>query len=314
MWRLASFILLVQALVDATQITSGPGTSLQPLPAVSNTTVRTNGTCTEWTAWLPPRTNPAIVVQVISTDYADVERNFIAVMETNSQFSRDNLYLVCLDEESVVIFQAMNIHCVFVADVRAHRFTSIWRLRVNVISCLLEAGLDVLASDADALWANDPMIDLQSPRHNQSSIVASRGAYPLALTREWGSTMCMGFVLFRASGTGMRVWQKAMTRIGGDTGDDQIALNQAAVELGIVWDANSDMRFQQSTGEGRGVVPGLTTANGAEFTVTLLPHSRYTRRCTFTPPSNETVVAHCSAPKRSGAKTSWMKESNLWYC
>lgn len=34
--------------------------------------------------------------------------------------------------------------------------------------------------------------------------------------------------------------------------DDQVALNTAARELGIVWNGSSDIRYKESTGLGRG--------------------------------------------------------------
>lgn len=312
MWRLAGCMAVLRAMFVAKLTASSAGPPLQQ-PSVVTDRLRLNATCGDWTAWLPLRVNPAIVFQIISTEYADVERNFIALMEINSRLSRDNMYLMCLDTQTVVLFETMNINCVYVAGIHAHRHHDIWRLRIKVTACLLAAGFDVIASDADALWIHDPMTEMESAAHNESSIVASRGHFPFPLGRKWGSTMCMGFALFRASGMGMEVWQQVMQRIGDEIGDDQIALNNAADELGIVWDSYSDMRFEASTGVGRGVVPSLTTTTGVNFTVTLLPHSRYTRKCSTTPISNETVVAHCVARKNAGAKTSWMQESNLWY-
>lgn len=54
-------------------------------------------------------------------------------------------------------------------------------------------------SDADALWVGDPMKDFSLPGVNDSNIVASRGAFPTDVRQEWGATICMGFVLFRAT-------------------------------------------------------------------------------------------------------------------
>lgn len=113
-------------------------------------------------------------------------------------------------------------------------------------------------------------------------------------------------------------------------------------QLGIVWDKNSDMRYEESTGYGRGVIAGLGNSNNstsggrgdlfigqtghgvvvgrgtreveAPFRVTLLPHSAYTRLCGRRTLSNQTtVVAHCYFPqKEADVKTSWMKKANLW--
>lgn len=70
------------------------------------------------------------------------------------------------------------------------------------------------------------------------------------------------------------------------------------------------MRFEASTGFGRGVIPGV---GGGDIVVTLLPHGMFTRICDSTPISSETVVAHCRSKKRATAKRSWMKTANLWF-
>lgn len=82
----------------------------------------------------------------------------------------------------------------------------------------------------------------------------------------------------------------------------QVSINRAAENLGIVWDEDSDMRYEYSTGYGKGVITGLGTCwldpsddtvhnrgdsvcddssggRGTAFTVTLLPHRTCTRTC-----------------------------------
>lgn len=117
----------------------------------------------------------------------------------------------------------------------------------------------------------------------------------------------------------------------------QVSINRAAGTLGIVWDEDSDMRYEHSTGYGKGVITGLAAAQvhclnnrdanvhdhgggacGGEgqesaFTITLLPHKTYTRTCSETPISEETTVAHCYYPgSGAGPKVSWMERANLW--
>ena len=175
----------------------------------------------------------------------------------------------------------------------------------------MKEGYDVILSDSDALWLGDPVeyIDLSS---SSSSVIASRGGYPRNIGSEWGSTMCMGFAMFRATGAAMDTFQDAMERIVLETGDDRIAVNQAALELGIVWNADSDMRYGKSTGFGKGAITGLSGDDGESFEITLLPHNKFTRHCAGTPITNETVVAHCFHRKAASAKTSWMQQLDLW--
>ncbi|CAM9585429.1 unnamed protein product [Laminaria digitata] len=270
-----------------------------------------NFTCGDWASWVPPRTDPALVMQVVSEDYVDVERNFMRLMELNSVFTRHHLYLMCMDDVSVEIFAALGIRCVPLSALSFNTIRDVWRMRVRVLSCLVMAGNDVIMSDADALWLRDPMEYFSLPEVRNSSVVASRGNLPFNISNRWGATMCLGFVLFRATGHGMDVLQKSMEKLVSRLGDDQIVANKVVDKLGVVWDEDSDMRLLNSTGLGRGTVDKLHGDDGP-FVITLLPHSAFTRQCITTPITNETVVAHCHSRKNVGKRVSWMQRANLW--
>ncbi|CAN0194165.1 unnamed protein product [Scytosiphon promiscuus] len=338
------------------------------LPAISEDT-----TCADWAAWIPRRPEPAVVMQVVSEGYIPIQQNFIRLMEMNSSLDRHNLFLMCLDHASETFFEErMGIRCVPISALHLRAHKHIWRLRVHVLSCLVRVGrVDVIMSDADALWIKDPINELFHTRgsgsdedgssrggdHNgrmlsavhqfggsggwldvrDSDVVASRGSYPRNLGKEWGSTMCMGFILLRARNVvGMATFLRVVEDLVMETGDDQVSVNKAAVKLGIVWSEDSDMRYGQSTRYGIGKMPadsiaatiaagfggnssgglGLATVDRHEevrpLTVTLLPQNMYTRLCDLTPVSNRTVVAHCHAAKVASVKTSWMESLDLW--
>lgn len=274
--------------------------------------IEEESTCGEWTSWAPPRTDPAVVLQVVSEDYADVEKNFIRLMEINSAFTRQHLFLICLDDASADIFESLGIRCVPGQSLRSHSHHSMWKIRVRALSCLVTDGYSVIMSDSDALWLRDPMEYIGWPAVNGSSVFASRGSFPRSLGKKWGSTICMGFIMFFATGAGMNTFQNAMEHLVLETGDDQIAVNRAAFELGITWDKDSDMRYESSTDVGKGTIADLSTDNGELFEIILFPHNMFTRVCDETPVSNDTVVAHCHTEKNAAAKLGWMKDLNLW--
>lgn len=118
--------------------------------------------------------------------------------------------------------------------------------RVRVVSCLLEvAHVDVIMSDADALWLGDPAEELFGRGNlsftsvgrsdgasgiRDSDIVASRGSFPFGLGRKWGSTVCMGFILFRAKNAAkMRRFLNVMKGLVLETGDDQVSDGNASM-------------------------------------------------------------------------------------
>lgn len=116
------------------------------------------------------------------------------------------------------------------------------------MSCLLEVGgVNVIMSDADALWLGDPAQELfggASPllpggradgggdgdgrdrdrdRIRDSDVVASRAAFPYDLGQAWGSTICMGFILLRAKNTAaMNTFLDVMESLVLETEDDQV--------------------------------------------------------------------------------------------
>ncbi|CAM9760594.1 unnamed protein product [Ectocarpus sp. 12 AP-2014] len=282
-----------------------------PLPVILPQAV-----CADLVAWVPPQSDPAIVMQVVSGPYVNVESNFIYWMERKTSFTRNHLYLLCLDDDSRhFIESSMGIRCLPLSAFNISQNRQIWILRVRVVSCLVRAGYDVIMSDADALWLADPMKDFSLPGVVDSSIVAARGMYPFDLAKAWGVTICMGFVLFRgtASRTAMGKFLSVMNALVLESMDDQIAVNMAARALGIVWDEEgSDMLYEESTGLGVATIDSLTDEDNRLFTVTLLPHSTYTRMCNRTPVSNTTVVAHCMSKKTPGCKRDWMHSMDLW--
>lgn len=90
-------------------------------------------------------------------------------------------------------------------------------------------------------------------------------------------------------------------------------VNMAALDLGIVWkQEGSDMRYENSTSFGVGFIESLADEDNRPFTVTLLPHSTYTRMCELTPVCHTTVVAHCRASKTPRHKVDWMRSMDLW--
>lgn len=312
-WSIGVCVVLCNGLVfwTGSQSSSAEATSLSAKALPSEITK--DSTCGEWASWVPPRTDPAVVLQVVSEDYVDLEKNFIRLMELNSAITRQHLFLMCLDDASVTIFASLGIRCVPVAALHTHSHKDVWKTRVRALSCLVTEGNSVIMSDSDALWLRDPMEYIDLPAVSGSSVFASRGRFPHSFGAEWGATICMGFIMFRATGVGMNTFQGAMERIVLATGDDQVSVNRAASELGISWDKGSDMRYIASTDFGKGTIAVLSSEDGEPFYISLLPHSTFPRVCHETPVSNDTVVAHCIQKQNAGAKLGWMQELDLWF-
>lgn len=168
-------------------------------------------------------------------------------------------------------------------------------------------------SDADALWLSDPMADFNLPGVRESSIVASRGQFPDMMQLKWGgTTMCMGFILFRATPPdAMKQLLDEMNSLVQVNEDDQISVNEAVDNLGVVWRDGSDMRFEESTDLAFGTIPNLTDSRLESIAITLLPHSKYTRVCGES--LSNVTVAHCGGMGRApSVKIERMKMLGFW--
>lgn len=230
-------------------------------------------------------------------------------MKRNTVLALSSLFLLCLDKYTVSVLNGMeDVRCVEVHGVTTNnKRRQIWQLRTNVLACLVGTGeRDVLLSDNDALWVKDPFPDLRTV---EGDILVQRGNMPEALgDPRHGVTICMGFALFRAGGEGMPAFLQETLRAMKEVGDDQVAVNTAASRLHLDWiysEGDSDMRSYKSTRVGFGVVGDLP----GNFTVSFLPHNKYTRNCEETPISSETIVVHCF--HRTNRKREMMN-ANMW--
>lgn len=248
---------------------------------------------------------------MVNEPYLRIQKNFILLMKQNSAMTPSNLYLLCIGKNTVRVLNDMeNVRCVEVDGINPVDFTEIGRyrlfeLRTKVLRCLVvEAGLDVLMSDNDALWVKDPLPDLLSTK---GDLLVQRAHWPPNLVEPiYGVTMCAGFAFYRAGSEGMPTLLDAMLRETLKNKDDQIGLIQAARQFHLEWnyDKNmSDMRQTQSTDLGFGVIADLP----GNFTVVLLPQSKYTRSKFKV--STATIVAHvfdCNYREKR------MRHFNLW--
>ncbi len=189
-------------------------------------------------------------------------------------------------------------------------------------------------SDADALWLKDPTVAFSLEGAIGSDVVASRGRSPTHLFTEWGSTICMGFVLFRSNAgrtMSMRKFLGVLEELVKEYGDDQTAINETLQHLDVSWTLSGDMRFTTSTHLATGSIelPADSTSNGEthRLSISLLPHNVITRYCQLpgsyqrsgfkrhsptTPISNDTVVAHCHSKGKGDVMAEWMKILGLW--
>lgn len=105
-------------------------------------------------------------------------------------------------------------------------------------AAVLASGLNVVHSDADALWLRDP-----SPLLAGSDIVAERiWGKPLSVVKDWGAAVCTGFYYLRAGAGTLSVANAVAAQVAakharhpGWQTSDQLYLNLVLHRLGVRW-------------------------------------------------------------------------------
>eukprot|EP01065_Artemidia_motanka_P020841 TRINITY_DN24860_c1_g1_i1.p1 TRINITY_DN24860_c1_g1~~TRINITY_DN24860_c1_g1_i1.p1 ORF type:complete len:520 (+),score=75.81 TRINITY_DN24860_c1_g1_i1:54-1613(+) len=186
---------------------------------------------------------------------------------------------------------------------------TLWYARWRLLLRLLQQGLDVLLSDADAVIVQHPR-PLLSVAAKRADISAQRGTFPPWISQLWGgSALCMGLSYWRSTEATKR-FAVHMNGVILNTGDDQVAVNVALEQLGLQWE-DGTVPYLGSKDVSFGTQGGLTVA--------LLPHDTVPRNCTgfplssFTPGTGPVVVAHCYQSSKTGeAKQREAKARGLW--
>lgn len=110
----------------------------------------------------------------------------------------------------------------YCADCIRSVFLCLYCFRVFQIKRALELGYEVVSSDLDAEWLQDPIPLLQS--YTADIAIGSGISFPKVIADQWGLTLCMGFVFYRPTSSELL---KHLTEYLLDPGelDDQVWIN-----------------------------------------------------------------------------------------
>jgi len=259
-----------------------------------------------------------IAVTFISKEYIRTGLNWIAAM---SRLGLHNYVVIAGDRETVELLDAKLVPCVR-AHIAENRGDSLYRsrwgfsrkglamtaLKFPVVGALLERGLSVILSDADATWLRNPIPLISRDVH----IAFQRVFYhPNAIARLWSFAACSGFVVFRG-GVGSGALVANCIREHRIVHDDQVAFNLALMASGITWNLPGGYGQRgdlNSTDDERkeffnGVATRPITGNIDEYglSVMALPHHTFWRHDWVLGDRAEIVVCHPNTPKDDKSK------------
>lgn len=106
--------------------------------------------------------------------------------------------IYCTDDMSIDYLQSKDINCQLYEIAPGGNFTDFGLVRFNILYNLLNEYDYVIYSDIDAIWIDNPLIDILGDQYAAHlSTVHHDRAYPLSIREKWGCTICTGWMGFR---------------------------------------------------------------------------------------------------------------------
>lgn len=177
---------------------------------------------TELKDYLATITRSPRLVSLVSSDYKyrEVLLNWLITAQVKVDKPLSNVLVLSLDKSLHTLLKEKEIPCVHIPTSCLLRpslkltkhvaFTQVHIMRVLVMRLLNHWGYDVANYDSDALILRNP-----EPRYKELSdrhLIGSVGHFPKQMDKKWGTAVCIGVVMMRASvQTGQSLGQKKMS-------------------------------------------------------------------------------------------------------
>eukprot|EP01041_Mallomonas_annulata_P007264 gene7264-14809_t len=255
---------------------------------------------------------PYRIVMTCSENYIAVVFNWLAHYHQICA-DRKVLYFICLDRYAEMTMKQYGMPCSQTQHMRVDSLThnKLWVYRVKITRQLLEQGYDVLMSDADAIWLQNPF-----PYMNNfplSDIISSRASFPDDVSNRLGATLCLGFIYIKSTNSTKVLWTdfaNIMTKTRARP-DDQKILNY------IIRDNKIEYTIKPTYKGSSHANIGTFKYKGLPMNITLLPHESFRRICDNTTKTDRDVilnstVSHCLSKKSSGGKYLTQRRQGLW--
>ena len=178
----------------------------------------------------------------------------------------------------------------------------------------LEAGYNVLHSDADAWWIRDPWSLLAA-----GDIVAERiWGKPLSVVNYWGAAICTGFYFLRSTPAVILLARQVQSEIVRKRArqpawqaSDQYFINVLLHQYGVEWAGArmASMSSMASRFTDHNSSIGLVTTPVGSLRLVMLSHSRVPRACPMLSPAELSSLAqpHGARGGRVAGKARWWR-------
>ncbi len=232
-----------------------------------------------------------IIIAIADSRYAEVVDLWLAKL---ASLKIDNYIVVASDRKLYDRLKARRINTVyrpFDGDLE-----TFWTYRLEIIYSLIKAGIDVIHSDPDAFWIENPMEEYFSDV--PFDILASQGTvHPHDILERWGFVLCCGLIYYRSSTAVLDFFTRLIER-SRELKEDQRALNLLLDELGVEWEKKKADYTLTYNGRDFHCFREILSGQCADMKLGVLPHALFQRYYEHIKP----YVAHLISDKEQDSK------------
>ena len=214
--------------------------------------------------------NNALILTFGNFDYQSIILNWTNCI---NDLGIENYLVISLDKK---IHENLNLKKINTELIEYNKkFENFWEFRTKIIINKLEQGYDVIHSDADAYWIQNPIHKYFA--QTDCDILTSQGTiFPHQVLSKLGFVACCGLVYYKNTKKTIDFLHK-MQKITTLVKDDQKAFNYILAELPIKWD-NSEPTYTLSyNGLKFNCYDSIHYGIASNLKIGLLPHHHFQR-------------------------------------
>lgn len=249
------------------------------------------------------------IITFCNADYIAVAQNWLLALRN-----------IGLDKQATVISLDDKTREAFPVDRILHRplpqknngLGGLWRHRISVLREFLVQGEEIIHSDADAIWLQNPMPDIKGC--GTHAVFSQGTVWPPDVHRRFGFVLCCGFFYLSPQPEILDFVDEVAIRIQ-DEKDDQVSVNRVIAESIKSWNIElpykilfKDTHFIASS---KPIYSCSMHINAKKIKIAVLPHHAYPRLIDKIVP--ETIVAHPLSGKSLSEKEAILKKLGLWF-
>ena len=239
-----------------------------------------------------------VIVTYASYSYLDHLLNWLIFLH---RLEIKNYAVLCLDEQLQVFLKRRGFSCYVdeqsIMSSAKETIQALWMRRMAHLIRFLSLNVDVVFSDVDAVWLQNPFTRrIPGAKYalfdvDAFDVSAGRGQFPVDVRDAWGATLIMGAIYFKSTHRVHTLLSAAMEAMK-LMHDDQVGLNRALVQmLGADPIPIFGKKLSQVSPNGE-----FAISRGGGLTVAFAPHNFLPRRCKDVVKAEwkrSVIIAHC---------------------